>query len=398
MNNRTDRTHPARMRALPAALGLLLALLAALVLITPTSAMPKGPKPTPTPTPTPTPVGAGSWAITGSPTTYRGDFASVRLADGRVLVSGGSDGSGSFTWLTSAELYNPATGSWSPTGAMVHGRRFHTLTLLADGRVLAVGGEDGAGGITAELFDPVTGVWMPTGNMSLPRHGHRTVRLNDGRILVAGGEVFSSALYVGEVYDPATGVWTTTPASPSPMYRGALVLLADGRVLAAGADFEDFYGGWSATASIYDPVSNTWAVTGSMIQARSQPLAGRLPDGRVLVVGNKYGGKAAELYDPATGTWSSTASMNLGHGNGALSLLADGRVLVTGGANDQFGFDIVAAAEIYDPATGLWQPAASMNVARQYHATETLLDGRVLAILGWNRTDPVAPRAEVYTP
>lgn len=232
-----NHTRPPIYRTFVAAIGLLSAVIVILTLVSPAAAMPKHPKPTPTPTP----VGAGSWAMTGSPITYRGDFASVRLADGRVLISGGSDGSGTFTWLTSAELYDPATETWSPTGAMVHGRRFHTLTLLGDGRVLAVGGEDGVGGVTAELFDPATGVWAPTGNLSLSRHGHKTVRLNDGRILVAGGEVLSSATFVGKVYDPVTGAWTATPASPSVMYKGALVLLADGRVLAAGADFEDYY-------------------------------------------------------------------------------------------------------------------------------------------------------------
>jgi hypothetical protein len=84
--------------------------------------------------------------------------------------------------------------------------------------------------------------------------------------------------------------------------------------------------------------------------------------------------------------------MSLGHGNGEIALLADGRALVMGGANDEYGFDIVAAAEIYNPATGQWQPAASMNAARQYHAAETLLDGRVLVMLGRNLS------AEVYTP
>ena len=148
---------------------------------------------------------APSWTGSGSLGTARVDFAAATLADGRTLVSGGSNAGGG---LASAEVYDPTTGKWTTTGSMSQTRGIHTLTRLANGKVLAIGGQSDATSVT-ELYDPATGTWTTTGSPTYPRGQVMAALLSDGRVLVAGGTQTENAL-PAEIYDPATGTWTLT--------------------------------------------------------------------------------------------------------------------------------------------------------------------------------------------
>jgi hypothetical protein len=137
------------------------------------------------------------------------------LPNGKVLLAGGnrdpliSDG-----FLASAELYDPATETFTPVGDMSTPRFEHTATLLQDGMVLVAGGQTGAptgsfGLYTAgaDLYDPAVGVFTPVGNMGVPRYGHTAVQLGDGKVLVVGGSFTTSSgtsVYyeTAELYDP----------------------------------------------------------------------------------------------------------------------------------------------------------------------------------------------------
>jgi hypothetical protein len=129
----------------------------------------------------------------------RGFHAAVVLANGKVLVTGGGvDGANS----ARAEVYDPAVGAWTATGGMFSPRRRHTLTVLPNGLVLAVGGYDASTGIlsSAELYDPPSGTWCMTGRMGQDRYEHTATLLADGRVLVTAG--FSNASqYTAEVYE-----------------------------------------------------------------------------------------------------------------------------------------------------------------------------------------------------
>jgi N-acetylneuraminic acid mutarotase len=146
----------------------------------------------------------GSWAATTDTSGPRDGASATLLDDGTVLVAGGQDRSPGTdvdsSALSSAELYDPATGQWTVTGDMGQGRYWHTATLLRDGRVLIAGGEKAFLSFnhlsSAELYDPVTGTWSATASLSASRVGHVAVLLEDGRVLIVGGNLGA------EIYDP----------------------------------------------------------------------------------------------------------------------------------------------------------------------------------------------------
>jgi hypothetical protein len=246
---------------------------------------------------------SGTWAATGNLLTYRREHAAVRLKDGRVLVMGGRNKAG--TVLASVEVYDPASGSWGATGSMAHARRALTATLLQDGRVLVVGGlldgSDECRGsnclASAEVYNPASGTWAATGTMTHARAFHAATLLVDGTVLVAGGGMDGQQSTSAEVYTPASGTWMATSHMLSPRRRHSLTLLPGGLVLAVGG--YDATTGIQASAELYTPSSGTWCATGTMGQGRYEHTSTLLPDGRVLITAGFSNSSqySAEVYD-----------------------------------------------------------------------------------------------------
>jgi N-acetylneuraminic acid mutarotase len=338
------------------------------------------------------PACATGWTSAGSMASARTEHSATLLNNGRVLVSGGYSGS---VYLSTAEVYDPASSTWSTTGSMASLRYYHTATLLPDGKVLVAGGYNSSSGplAGAEVHDPASGTWSATGSMASPRQGHMATLLPNGKVLIVGGENSSGYLATAEVYDPASGTWSATASMASRRRGHTATRLNSGKVLVLGGYSGSVY---LSTAEVYDPASGTWSATASMASARSRPTATLLPNGKVLVSGGFNGSylRAAEVYDPASGTWSATAPMAASRSFHSAALLPTGKVLIAGGFN---GSSYLAAAEVYDPSSGTWSATASMAAARDYYTATPLPDGKILVSGGYIGSSSLAA-AEVYAP
>lgn len=232
----------------------------------------------------------------------RSEHTATLLGNGTVLITGGSNGA---TNENSAELYQPASDRFVATaGVMNKTRRAHTATLLADGKVLITGGFNpligGGGWSEAELYDPATGTFsLTTGELVTSRNINSATLLPDGKVLVVGGLSGFVSLVEAELYDPATGLFAATGNLNQRRFNETSTLLSDGTVLVAGgADFRA--GATLDSTEIYNPQSGTFSFGAHLIVARSGHRATLLKDGQVLFTGGTgFGGKtlaSAELY------------------------------------------------------------------------------------------------------
>ncbi len=186
-----------------------------------------------------------TWASAGSIGMGRYWHAATRLSDGRVLIAGGTTYSGfgdprfNARPTATARVYDPTTGGWSSAGTLSQPRSRPRAVLLQTGHVLVAGGVAASGSSfgpssAADLYDPVTGGWSPTGSLGIGRDYHSLTLLPDGRVLAAGGLGPAGVLATTEIYSLATGTWTSGPALRMPRADHASALLPDGRVLVAG--------------------------------------------------------------------------------------------------------------------------------------------------------------------
>jgi len=212
-----------------------------------------------------------------------------------VLVAGGVNGPPT-SFPTITELYDPATGTWTPTGSLQIGREAFTLTLLNDGRVLAAGGQTKSNRLTeAEIYDPASGAWTVTGSLTVGRSNHTATLLPDGQVLVAGGFDGKRATASAELYNPATGSWTTTASLPAPRYAHRATLL-DGNVVLTG----DIATGRPNTWALYDSVIGTWT-QGKTRGPHSGNTAVLLNDDTILVAGGSDQPRASSEIGTPTG-------------------------------------------------------------------------------------------------
>ena len=343
-----------------------------------------------------------AWSSAGKMSQGRYGHSATLLADGRVLVAGGTSTaySAGTTPLSSVELYDPATRAWKRASAMTRRRFFHSATLLADGSVLVAGGLSATGTTqptaSAELYDPKTGKWKATASMKVARWTHSATLLTDGRVLVAGGlGPTGVAIASAEVYDPRTGKWTATGRMHEAREAPA-VLLTNGKVLISGGFGKDKRP--IGSAERYDPTTGKWSLTGIMAGPRAGHAAVRLSDGRVLAISGEdtlfRRISSAEISGAAGEGWGYVWGLSQARFLPGAALLLDGRVLCVGGYTDTRP---VASAELFDPTTLKWTGTDGLTTARYAAATVILPDGRVLVVGGLGQDNRRLSSAEVYT-
>ena len=347
----------------------------------------------------------GTFTPTGSLNTARLYHTATLLNNGMVLIVGGYAENGNI--LASAELYNPATGTFTPTGSLNTARELHAATMIQgimiNGMVLIAGGQGSAGAlVSAELYNPMSGTFTPTGSLNTARLYHTATLLNDGTVLIAGGyDNNGNTSASAELYTPATATFTPTLNLNTARYRHTATLLNNSMVLVAGG--EDSNGNALASAELYDPSTGSFTLNDSLNTARILHTATLLNNGTDLMAGG-YGSSAyltaAELDDPATGTFAPTGGLNIGRYLHTASLLNNGMNLVAGGHNSS-GY--LASGELYETATltppnlvsisvSPSNPTVPLDTGQQLIATGAFSDGstKQLASVTWNSSNAAA--------
>jgi len=339
------------------------------------------------------------WSGAGEMSTPRRGHSVTPLATGEALIVGGDDGT---TVSGSAQLYDWRTNAWSAARPLPEGRTGHAATRLADGRVLVIG----SGTRPGLIYERASDTWSPA---APPRVDFGAITgatlLRSGKVLVLGIRT-DNGTAVAELYDSATDTWSSagTPVDLFMTFGFTTTLLPGGEVLVAGGEcicinrlasrsagvLAPFYN----AAQIYNPTTNTWSSVAPMTAARSLHTATALRDGRVLVAGgvNSSGALAtAEFYEPARRAWVPAAAMTSPRYGHSAALMVNGHVMAAGGTT-------LRSAETYDPATNAWVPVpGGMSAFRHSPTTTTLATGQLLVTGGFHDGRYLSS-AEIYTP
>jgi MYXO-CTERM domain-containing protein len=360
---------------------------------------------------------AAAWEIEGGSLRQAGSAIMVLDEAGapRIRVTApeavAASGRALTPWLTvegaRIELWVDSDGEevlvdpvWEPAGTMTTPRDDAVATVLPGGDVLVTGGLYAGLCLTnVERYDPVSGAWSPLAPMTLGRSAHTATLLPNGQVFVAGGRINGSSFSetnTAALYYPPGDLWVL--AAPPPMNarrrNHTATLLPDGRILVVGGR----YGVNNlANTEVYDPIAKVWTVLPPLSQKRSFHTATLLPNGKVLVAGgDDYVATAiTEIFDPTSNTWSLAAPMNGARSTHTATLLKDGTVLVAGGWQ---GGVMLGSAERYDWTTDSWSPAGVMSFGRAWYTATLLPDGRVLVAGGASPVTSYEAHVEVYDP
>jgi hypothetical protein len=345
----------------------------------------------------------------------------VLLKDGRVLMWDG-DGTGAVCiGPTSARVWDPATNTFTPVPIPYFSGHEDDIfcsaqTLLADGRVLVVGGHDcdgpGLGIKATQIFDPATMTWTRGPDMNFARWYPTATTLSDGRVLILGGSTMTTVDYVDtpEIYDPVTNTISELPNATLSIPSYSFVFQhPDGRVIVTGSDeakmptyaLDVATQTWSTVdPTVLDAGSGVMYRPGKFLKAGSSYLSAPMDNGGS--VPSKATTYVLDTTQAGAPKWQQTASMANARTHLNLTILPDGTVLATGGSSDIGGLtpaNAVYPAELWNPATQTWSTLPSMQTPRMYHSTATLLpDGRIL-VAGGGRLGPDSfLSAEIYSP
>ncbi len=330
-------------------------------------------------------------------------FSAITLDDGRVLIVGGSTRAGEEFRINSTEFFDPKLNRFVEGPVMRYPRSALTLTRLADGRVLVAGGDYSA---NAEVFDPKTNQFLPEPLKLLTRRVFlSSTLLPDGRVLLVGGQNkgILSPGEPSEVLDIAKWQTSAGDVAPDKRFAHTTTMMSDGTMLVAGG---------IPTLQLSEVVEvgatpTTRATAGKMIRGREDHRATLLRDGRVVLIGgsDKVSHNDAEIFDPKTGSFKlARGVMKVRREDHSQTMLDDGRILVAGGEDDGDGSgkeDVVhTGAELFDPDTELFVDLGNLAEprGRDDHCAVKLLDGRILLLGGEDVTGHGLDTAEIFDP
>lgn len=259
----------------------------------------------------------------------------TELPDGLVMAAGGlqrQDGE----WIRSrrVELFDPVTLRWTPVAPLRQGRSEHAAVLLADGRVMVAGGTKGGTPLSSvEIYDPESGRWSAAADMPGARQRLTLAALPDGRVIAVGGREDYRLTRTSAIWDPETGEWSRGPNTALERSLHAAVSLPSGDLLLIGGERAA-----SGTAERYDARWDRFVFAGTLATPRVVASAVALPDGRVVlgggitlpILGTFAITPSVEVWSPETNTWAALPSLSVGRAQGAL-VTTDAGVFFIGG-------------------------------------------------------------------
>ena len=280
--------------------------------------------------------------------------SAVVMADGRILVTGGC-----CPITADSEIFDARTGESHAAARMLETRIGHTLTRLADGRVAAIGGSTVSKALSsAEVFDPSSGAWSPFPALSASRALHAALTLDGGSLLVIGGNGFSGPSG-GELFDPTTTAWHAIAKYPRESW-----LVLDAARLSDKIIVAERQRRGTMAVGAYDLRRAVWLTPCSPRLARVDEAAVILPGGKVVVGGGSVGAGGREhavadvnLFDPVSGTWTRLPDLAVARANARFVALDDGLALALGGYDGDTSVDspefIVTSSTGVSPVTDI---------------------------------------------
>lgn len=324
----------------------------------------------------------------------RYDAMSVKLPNGKVLIAGGAQHEGTSPPFAfeNVDLFDPVSNRFIPMNPLLGGRSAGAVTLLGDGRILFIGGNNLAfrPAPTAEIYDPSND--GQSEELDVPPDASRwnlIQALADGRVLLVGSDENHRE---AATLNPETGAITQLEPMPVPVYHQELNVSPDGRVFIYGSQDSEFDP--QLQTVVFDPASNVFSLGPTQEVPRFDPTVTALSDGRVLISGGRDSSgyiKSAEILDPLNNRADMTGMPIFRRVEGLGTQLSDGRVLVTGGRGLGKRGDLrkpaaLYVSEIFDPTTGQFTRTGDLTRTRPDGLIEALPAGRAL-LAGGNYFD-----------
>ncbi len=339
-----------------------------------------------------------------------------KLPDGKFIVTGGGTGTlVNCPSLTSTEIYDPISDSWSAGPSMLKEHGIHQTVRLKDGRLLVIAGvnKNAYESDVCEIYDPKTNKFTLAPPLIAKRFAHHAILLDDGRVMVTGGisqlvtsnplATLNTAEKLTEFYDPKTNKWTRGPNMNDPRAAHSTIKLPDGRIMAIGGL------GWTqfiikiptvfATTEIYDPKTNKWTRGPSMAVPRAATYPVKMSGDRWLLAGGVNQvtianpgtpTAAVEIFDLKKMSWKQAGRLSFARALSYTIEIGKGRFMAIGGAlGSVTAPTAMATTEVYDEASDKWTPGPRMTTSRATHVP-MVVNGQICLIAGGSGTGSVA--------
>ncbi len=323
--------------------------------------------------------GADTLSPTGVMSKGRTNFSGTMLPNGKTLIAGGASTGGD---LSTAEIYDPYSNTWSTTPTMKGPLSSHKMFTLTSGKAFAVSMNPGQ---NSQIYDPSANTWTLANNPNVVRLGADAVMLNDGKILLAGGCTSSCTVLhsTAELYNPATGTWTYTNNSLTQTVKdNTLVKLPDGTVRSMGGctSSTDCNSAYTFTSAIYryDPIANLWSPEGDMTVSSKSVKAVALNTGNILIL-------TAQIYDGVVSVIddlnqyiyypSSATNKSLGQPGGISDALTNGGIVLPSGK--VLGAN-TTETHLFNPQLETWETGPVLSATRSNPFSTIIKTGQVL--------------------